>query len=321
MWIDRRLQKTEVAPALLLMLLVCLGCGTGASPPQDDGQENNAVVLRIEGREFTTRDFADYVEYGVGEKAGNLSPDALSRLFDRFFDEKVLLAAARLKNVVLTDEEKSEYLAEVSIASVSNNASGETGAGSSGRLFERQLVEKYARQTLQGTEATQAEIREYYDEHKRDFLLAERIQVSQILYETEEKAVDALRRLENAPPAEYRRTAREESLGPEAVRGGLMGVYKPGDLPSDMEKVVFSLREGKLSQVVESSYGFHIFRVDKKFPPHLQTVGEATPAIRLKVLEEKYKETMAAHIDELKNDLSWDVYLENLPFPYQRLSG
>ncbi len=317
MWIDRRLQKKEGVAALLLMLLACIGCGKGDSLPQDDDQGKDAVVLRIEGREFTTGEFEDYVKHGVGEEAENLSPDALSRLFDRFFDEKVLLTAARLKSVALTDEEKSAYLAGVSVA----NASGEAGAGSSERLFERQLVEKYARLTLEGIEATQAEIREYYDEHKRDFLLAERIQVSQILYDSEEKAVDALRRLENAPPAEYRRTAREESLGPEAVRGGLMGVYKPGDLPSDMEKVVFALREGKLSQVVESSYGFHIFRVDKKFPPHLQTVGEATPAIRLKVLEEKYNETMAAHIDELKNDLSWDVFHENLPFPYQRLHG
>ena len=106
MWIDGRLRKTDGAAALLLMLLICIGCGKGDSLPRDVEQEKNAVVLRVEGWEFTTGDFADYVKSGVGEEAENLSPEALSRLFDRFFDEKILLAAARLKNVALTDEEK-----------------------------------------------------------------------------------------------------------------------------------------------------------------------------------------------------------------------
>jgi parvulin-like peptidyl-prolyl isomerase len=145
--------------------------------------------------------------------------------------------------------------------------------------------------------------------------------VSQILYDTEEKAVGALRRLERASPEVFRLAAREESIGPEAVRDGLMGVYKPGDLPSDMEKVIFALPEGKLSQVVESSYGFHIFRVDKKLFPHLQSEEEAAPGIRLRILDEKSKNALAVHIEELKSTLDWTVSLGDLTFSYQRLNG
>jgi parvulin-like peptidyl-prolyl isomerase len=150
-------------------------------------------------------------------------------------------------------------------------------------------------------------------------LLPERVQVSQILVPTEERAVAVLRRIENAPEQEFRKAAREESSGPEAFKGGMMGVYRQGDLPYDMEKVIFALDVGKISQVVESAYGYHIFRLDRKFPPQLQSPAEAASAIRIKILERKIKEALAVHLGGLKDTLNWKTYPDNLFFSYQRL--
>ncbi len=318
---DRDLWKSPFGAALAAVVCLLAACsaekgGTGAA---EDAQaaRDAAVILRVGEGAYTNADFLAYVNRAAGEESEALSEEALSRLFDRFLDEKILLEAARRDGVILTEEEKRAYLAKIS--SDPDSESPESGTGMNGGTFDRLVADKYVYQKLRGLDVTRAEIRTYYNEHKKDFLLAERVQVSQILYDTEEKAVSALRRLERASPDEFRRTAREESIGPEAAREGLMGVYKPGDLPADMEKVIFALPEGKISQVVESSYGFHIFRLDRKLFPHLQTEEEATPVIRLKVLDEKSKAALAAHLEELKGVLDWAVIHEELTFPYQRL--
>ena len=97
-----------------------------------------------------------------------------------------------------------------------------------------------------------------------------------------------------------------------------MGVFEQGDLPADMEKVVFSLDEGRTSQVVESSYGFHIFRVDRKVPPALRTEREAAPEIQRRILAQKMKDALASHLGGLKETLAWQALTENLFFNYQR---
>lgn len=312
--------------ALLLVTGHFYGCG-------GDGKENRALrddpaggsgereetVLRVEATEFSNADFLMYMKSGIGGGDENLSLESMSRLFDGFVEEKLQLEAARRQNISLSDEEKRHYMATLVSAASPEEISLEQVAGLSDRLFDRLIVEKYASWITQGIEVEERDIREYYDAHKRDFLLPERIKVSQILCETEEEAVAVFHKLEGAADEDFRRTAREVSIGPEAVRGGDMGIYKAGDLPHDMETVIFALEEGKLSQVFESSYGYHIFRVDKKLSSHLQTRDEAAPEIRLKALDLKTKEALRAHLEELKNGLNWASFPENLLFEYQRI--
>jgi parvulin-like peptidyl-prolyl isomerase len=185
-------------------------------------------------------------------------------------------------------------------------------------LFDRPLIEKYIYPLLKDIRVQDEEVRTTYEEHKRDFLLSERVKVSQILLETEEKAVEVLRNLENAVEEEFRKVAQEESAGPEAFKGGEMGIFKNGDLPYEMEKVIFALEEGKLSRVVESSYGYHIFRLDKKFPPELLSEVDAAPSIRVRILDGKVKEAQASHLEGLKRSLTWSSYPKMLNFTYQR---
>jgi hypothetical protein len=276
-------------------------------------------ILRVESREFTNNDLAAYIGSTDGNDARKLSAEALSRLFDRFVDERILLEAARQRNMTLTPEEKKNDLAMRSGESNPDKPAPAPDMSSPDSMFESLRVEKYIDQVVKDIRVDDAEIRAYYDEHKKDFLLPERVQVSQILVPTEQRAVAVLRRIENAPEAEFRKAALEESSGPEAFKGGFMGIYKQGDLPYDMEKVIFSLDVGKISQIVESSYGYHIFRLDKKFPPQLQSGIEAAAAIRAKILERKIKDALAVHLGGLKDTLSWETIPENLFFTYQRL--
>jgi parvulin-like peptidyl-prolyl isomerase len=275
-------------------------------------------VLRVGAREFSNADLRAYLEAG-GVDAKGLPRESLSRLYDRFVDDMILLESARERGIVLSDEEKRDYLAKLAAEPGASAGSERHEPVPPEGAFDRLLVEKYVFLVVRDARVDAAEVHDYYEAHKRDFLKRGRIQVSQILVDSEEKAVSVLRRLERTGEREFRRIATEESIGPEAPRGGLMGVFEQGDLPADMEKVIFALDEGRTSQVVESAYGFHVFRLDRKYPPALQDESEAAPEIQERILAQKTKDALALHLRGLKETLEWRAFPENLSFAYQRL--
>ncbi|MCJ7645117.1 MAG: peptidyl-prolyl cis-trans isomerase [Candidatus Aminicenantes bacterium] len=310
-------------PAALLAafaIFLAVGCGNESdlrkASSSDGAGDPGRIVLDVEGSAFTVSDFDRYVRTNAG--TGKLSDLALSRLFDKFVEEKLLLEAGRRQGVSLTQEEKKDYLIKLAGESQPEEAAAPARGEQDESLFDRPLIDKYAYPLLKDIRVQDEEVQSFYEEHKKDFLLPERVRVSQVLLETEEKAVEVLRNLENATEEEFRKIAEEESAGPEAFKGGEMGVFKSGDLPYEMEKVIFALEEGKLSRVVESSYGFHVFRLDKRFPPELLSEEQAAPSIRVRILDGKVKEALASHLEELKGSLAWSSHPEMLNFAYQR---
>jgi parvulin-like peptidyl-prolyl isomerase len=284
-----------------------------------DPQNRNSTILEIEGTLYSNSDLDKYVRAILGDDQEALTVISLSRLFDNFIEEKILLKTARMTNMILTEREKEEYLAKLleELSAEENQVS--LDEMDTDMLFERLLIEKYTYELIRNIEVSDDEIKEYYDLNRRDFLQPERVKVSQILLETENKAVIIMERVKASSEEEFRKVAQEESVGLEALKGGEMGVFEMGQLPFEMERVIFSLEEGEIGPIVESSYGFHIFRVDERFEPKLISEEEASESIRAKILDSKIKLRISSHIEELRMSLDWNFYPLNLPFPYQRI--
>jgi len=284
-----------------------------------DAQNRKSTILKIGDTLYSNSDFEKYVRATLGEDQEALTVVSLSRLFDNFVDEKILLHAARAQNMVLTEKEKEDYLAKLSDELSTEDRDVSLDEGDRDFLLERLLIEKYTYELVRNLEVEEDEIKGYYELHRRDFLQPERVKVSQILLETESKAIEILERVRNADEEGFRKMARDESVGLEALKGGEMGVFEMGQLPFEMEKVIFSLQEGELSPVVKTSYGYHIFRVDKRLDPKLISEEEASASIREKILNRKIEERVSRHLEDLKLSLVWSFYPLNLPFPYQRI--
>lgn len=310
--------------AFLVVFLNCQGekSQESAQPSGiEDIQKKNSVILKIEDVPYVNADFEFYVRSMIGDEMDTLTPVSLSRLMDNFIEEKILLHAAQKMNLSLTWEEKKQYLAKLRNESWSEESKEPFEETETKHLFDRLLIEKYTYEMVKDFDSDEEEIKEYYDLHKRDFLRPERVEVSQILLGTEDKAIDVLERLKGGSVESFREVARDESKGVEASRGGKMGIFEMGQLPFEMEKVVFALKEGELSQVVESSYGYHIFRLDKRHEAELISFEEASPSIKVKIVDQKIKQFILQHLQELKERTVWSFYPQNLSFSYQRNSS
>jgi parvulin-like peptidyl-prolyl isomerase len=320
-------EKPRNYPFLLVAVFLLLGllnCSRENSQRESKmtslpgASKKGKVVLRIQDISYFNSDFEKYLSEIVGKNLASLSAASLSRLYDKFVEEMLFLKAAQNQRITLTEDEKKQYLAKMANEVWQGREQDPSKGLGTQSLLEYLLIEKYTFELVKDIKVEDNEVHEYYELHKREFLQQERVQVSQILLATEEKAIEILKQLKTASEEEFREVARKESLGPEASKGGKMGLFKPGQLPFEMEKVVFSLKEGEVSPVVESSYGYHIFSLDKRYEPDLVPESEAAPDIKMKLLDQKIKQALAQDLEELKRSMDWSSYPQNLSFPYER---
>lgn len=276
------------------------------------------VILRIEDSFYYNLDFERHLRLLLGEEFKDLDPASLTRLMDSFVENRILLKAAEKKNIAVSWEEQKQGLARMANESWPNEQSGPPDEVQAADFVERLIIKKYIAELAKDVEISEDDIGLYYEQNKRDFLRPERVAVSQILLSSEQKAVEVLESIKGAPLEVFREVAGNVSLGAEASRGGEMGFFEMNQLPSEMEKIIFSLKEGEVSQVVESAYGFHIFRVDKKLEAALQELEEVSEEIRLTLFDQRIKQVIKENLEDLKKSMDWEFLPQNISFPYQR---
>lgn len=142
------------------------------------------------------------------------------------------------------------------------------------RMMERELVaNEYARTLIKGEidRVNLDDIREYYDEHKADFMTVDRIEWQDIFLplnanlRTVEQAKHFAEDLVNKcrTPDEFTKLMVYDEL---AKHSGCMGL---GNLrgqiqPPELEEALFKLRAGEIGPVIPLSTGVHLIRVTKR---------------------------------------------------------
>lgn len=134
-----------------------------------------------------------------------------------------------------------------------------------------------------------------------------RVHASQIVVPTEEEGDAIEKRLTKGE--DFEAIARASSIGPESVRGGDLGWFERGTMPTIFDEVCFSLEPGQTSHLNPSEYGFHIFRIHAKEPERALTLEEARPDLERRVLaaktiaaENQYLERLRARVQVEKHE-------------------
>jgi peptidyl-prolyl cis-trans isomerase C len=80
--------------------------------------------------------------------------------------------------------------------------------------------------------------------------------------------------------------ALKHSECPTAMNGGLLGRVRQGELYPELDSILFSMKEGAISDVIESELGYHILFCEKVHSAGPATLKEARPKIQ-KLLEDR----------------------------------
>jgi peptidyl-prolyl cis-trans isomerase D len=157
---------------------------------------------------------------------------------------------------------------------------------------------------------TDQDLQAYYDQHREEFRVPEQVKVSHILIKTplpepgkqeDAKAVaDARTKAENVlkevkAGGDFAKLAEKYSDDSGSAKaGGELGWIGRGRTVPEFEKAAFSLGKGQTSDLVKSSYGFHIIRLEDKHDAQLKSLAEVKGEI-----EEKVKAQKTAHAAEV----------------------
>jgi len=146
-----------------------------------------------------------------------------------------------------------------------------------------------------GVQVTPDELRSYYDQHRDQYRMPEQVKVSHILIKTplpgpdgkvdekgvaeaQRRAEDLLKQLRGGAKLEDLAKKYSEDPG-SGKQGGSLGWIGKGQTVPEFEKTAFSIPKGQISDLVKSSYGFHIIRVDDKQEAHVKTLDDVKAEI------------------------------------------
>lgn len=195
--------------------------------------------------------------------------EGLRRVLDQEIEKRLLLQAAERHGIKISDKEIDRALTRVRdgwepedfAATLSSRGISEEELRHS--LRDRLAIERlYADEVMARVAITDDEIAAWLEANEASLSRPEQVRAAQIVVKTEEEAADILARLKKG--ASFEELARAHSLSPDGKRGGDLGFFARGEMPPPFDDVCFALAPGQLSEVVGSSYGFHVFRLLEK---------------------------------------------------------
>src|SRR5207302_114354 len=133
------------------------------------------------------------------------------------------------------------------------------------------------------------ELRQYYEQHRSEYTLPERVKAQHILFKTEGKSPEEIEKikekaqqvLERAKKGEdFSSLAKQFSEDTTAAAGGDLGDFGRGQMVPEFDKVAFSLGVGAISDLVPSQFGIHIIKVTGKQEARERPFEELKEAIR-----------------------------------------
>lgn len=167
-------------------------------------------------------------------------------------------------------------------------------------------------------QVTPGDLESYYRDHRDAYRVPEQAKVSHILIKTplpgpdgkvdEKGAAEAQRRAEDLlqqlkSGAKFEDLAKKYSEDPgSAKEGGSLGWIGRGQTVPEFEKTAFSLPKGQISDLVKSSYGFHIIRVEDKQDAHVKSLDDVKAEIEPALKHQKAQQIAQKQADSLLKD-------------------
>jgi len=170
--------------------------------------------------------------------------------------------------------------------------------------MRKSLADQMRRQVMESVKIPEAELKAAFDKEPDKYA---QVEARHVLVKFDPKADEATRKAAKdkilaarkriAGGEDFAKVAGEVSECPSGKRsGGSLGYFTRGRMVPPFEQAAFSLEPGKLSDVVETRFGYHIIRVEGK----KTAFADAKKTIERKLVRPKQREALMAKEQELE---------------------
>jgi len=250
------------------------------------------TLASVNGMPIGTKEFDQMAMRQVG-RDGSLSEEARNEVIARLVDEKLLYQEALRQGI-----DKDPKLQ---------------------KMMVNTLLKEAVYNSARAPAVSDEELRSYFESHKQDFVVPEKVQVKHILIKADAgESADAAKARAESVRAEvlshredFKNIAQRYSSGPFARRGGEMGFVssagKPG-VPTVVVEQAFMLQKGEVSEVFSSDDGWNIVYVPNRRERVERTFEQMRGSVQRKVKSNRYRQLFDDYVGALKNgaDISID---------------
>jgi peptidyl-prolyl cis-trans isomerase SurA len=281
------------------------------------------VVAKVNSEIITLSSVDERVELIKQKYKGNLNgrseKELLEEALNTIVEEKLQLQEGKKRGLEVDDSaveaavadiEKKNGLEEGQLAEMLESE-GRSMESYKNHIRDQILVSKVVRFEL-GSRVSISErrIAKYYHDNQKDFWDPGKARVRHILILTE-KGLSADKKKEKYLQAkeilgevkggkDFAAAAKEYSEDISASEGGDVGFIEKGKMVPEFEKAVYSLKEGEISDIVETEYGYHIIKVEDVLMGGTLPLKDVKNKIQYILSNEKQKSAYDEWMSELR---------------------
>lgn len=258
------------------------------------GQDrDNKVLARVNHTKITAVDLEKEIDQlPFHSRAPLMSGQGQERLLEEMIKRELLVQEAERRKLDLKPEIKARL--EESRRSILLNA-----------LLTQEILDK--------VKVTESEVRAYFDKHREELETSE-VHLKQIFLKDPKEAEEIHARL--LKKEGFEELARQYSADKiSRAKGGDLGFLSRGQMPSQLERVAFSLKPQEISSIIKTPKGYHILKLVERKKTVSLNYEEVKDRLQPYAQAEKQRERLEGWIKELRSASKVKVYQARLPLP------
>jgi len=304
--------------------------------PQTPEEPTDGVAVTVNGVDITEAELQELLKPQLERMAqqGKQLPPAFAQTLEKQLRQQVLdrIIVGRLldekvkeANIVITEQEVINQIIKIAAAQRPPMTLEELKKKTAeyGQNFDeiKQQIRKgmtYQKivesQRAGKINITEEDAKKYYDENPTQFEVQEQVRASHILIKPDTTDSDAdpnqakaeakakiqglLEQIKDG--ADFAELAKANSDCPSAAQGGDLNFFSRGNMVPPFEKAAFELEVGKVSDIVETQFGYHIIKVTDHKDASTTSYEQARDNIIKRLTQQKQSELDNKYIESLK---------------------
>jgi peptidyl-prolyl cis-trans isomerase C len=294
----------------------------------------NSIAVTVNGVDITEVEVQKIVKPQLAKMAqqNKQLPPAFAQAFEKQIKQQILdkmiviqLLDEKVKetNIVIADEEVTTQIQQIASAQKPPLSLEELKniVESQGFAFDdwkneirKQLGQQklFKSQFPESINITEEDAKKHYDENPTQFETKEQVRASHILItpkaeaadpnqekaRAKAKAEDLLKQIKEG--ADFTALAKANSDCPSAAKGGDLDFFGKGQMVPPFDKAAFAMETGKISDLVETRFGYHIIKVTDRKEAGTTSFEQAKAGLIQQLTQKKQAEMTQKYIDSLK---------------------
>lgn len=274
----RTILKTAVATIALAGVVACQNnnqSGSSSAPAK-----SGKLLATVNGSKITVDDFEQEVK---------ALPDYIRSMADTPQGRKELIDTLVMRELILQQAAKDGL------------DKGKEIDEKMAELRKRVIVDTFLKKKVENdAKISDEELKKFYEQNQAQFKAGDQIRASHILVKSEQEAQaiqDQLKRGGN-----FEELAKSKSVDSSSSKGGDLGWFGKGSMVPPFENAAFALKDGEISGIVKSDFGYHIIKLTGKRSAGTRPFDEVKEQIKAALLPQKQQQVFAQIKEDLKKN-------------------